>query len=70
MLWYTVLDSTILTTYANTTSLIQFQNVVPIIQTEAAFNMLEKWVVFLMVNLRPGISHPAMYEITMTIGAS
>ena len=48
-LWYTVMDSIILATYANITSPVQHQKVAPIVGYEASKSVLEQWAVFITV---------------------
>ena len=68
--WNTALDSSTLTTYADNALLIQHQKVDTIIGWEAAVNVLEQWLVLLMVILVLGISQPEVYELTMLMDAS
>ena len=68
--WDMALDSSTLTTYSDTASLLQRQKVAPIIGWETTVNMLEQWAVLLTVILGPDREHPAVYELTMLIDAS
>ena len=67
MQWYMALDSSILTTYANTASLLQIQKFAPILGWEATNIMLEQWSVFLRVLGVPYEKHCAVYELMLVI---
>ena len=62
------LDSSNLTNYADSASLLQHQKKDPIIGWEVVVNMLEQWEVVLMAILGLGRLHPAVYDITNMIG--
>ena len=70
MRWNMVLDRITLTTYADTSLLLQFQKVVPIIRWEAAVIMLEQWEVFLAVIMIPGSLQPVVYKLTIPVDGS
>ena len=64
------LESSTMTTYIYTTSLLQFQNVASIMVLEAANSILEQWSVFLMVLRGPPNNHRSVYNIVLIIGAA
>ena len=49
-LWYTALDCSTLTTYAETTALLDCQKIAPMVGWEPAI-MMQQWAVFLLVML-------------------
>ena len=62
-----MLGSSTLTTYADTTSLLQIHKVAPIISWEAAVSILRQWAVLLKVILGPEEVHPMAYNLTLLI---
>ena len=67
MRWYMALDSSILTTYSNTASLLQLQKFAPILGWEATNGTLEQWAVFLRVL---GVTYEklcAVYKLMLVI---
>ena len=67
MRWYMALDSSILTTYAHTASLLKLQKFAPIFGWEATNGTLEQWAVFLRVLGVPYEKHCAVYELMLVI---
>ena len=65
--WGAALDSSTLTTNANTDSLLLIQKVDPIIRWELARKIVGQQVVFLTVSLGPGIGHLTVYERRLLI---
>ena len=50
-LWYTALDCSNMTTYAETTALLHCQKISPMVGWEPAIIMMQQWAVFLLVML-------------------
>ena len=69
-LWDTALDSSIITTYSNTSALIQCHKVAPIVVWDAANSMLGKWAVFLTVLCIPPRKHCAVYKLMLLVDVS
>ena len=67
--WYTTLDSSMLTTYANTVSILQRQKFSPIVVWKATKSMLYQWAIFFAVLWRPPPKHRAVYELMLMIYA-
>ena len=55
--WYIALDSSTLTTYTDTASLLHPHNISPITGWESTVSMLEQWAVFFSVMLRLPDNH-------------
>ena len=67
--WYTVLDRSTTTMYADTYTLLQRHKVAPIKGWEKEKSMLKKWEVFLAFMWVPTQKHPSVYEIMLLIDA-
>ena len=68
--WCTLLDSNILTSYADAYALTKQQRILPIVGWEEAENMLEQWLVVVTVLIIPQERHPIVFKLATLLEAA
>ena len=68
--WDTALESNTMTSYADAAALMKQQCIPLIVGSEAAANMLEQWIVVVIVLLGKQERHPGVFDLATLLTAT